>query len=131
MKKYFIILFTIAITSCSNNKVPKYVIPPNDMVIIIVDIHLLDGLMSVREIQTDLVRQDTSDLYNLIFIKYGYERKDFDTSLYYYGKNINEYDRIYEDVLNKLTSMESDIKEEEVQKEGLMKQELKKENDLE
>lgn len=112
MKKYIIITFTVLFVSCSFNKRPEDVISQEDMVNIIVDIHLLDGLMSVRDVQKELVSADTSNYYDLIFEKYGYDRAQFDTSLFYYSKNINTYDDIYNEVVNKLLSIQSDIEEE-------------------
>lgn len=121
MKKYLILVLTVFMVACSFNKTPDYVIPQDDMVDIIVDIHLMDGLMSVRSIQEELTQADTSNYYDLIFEKYGYSRADFDTSVFYYGKNINKYDKIYEEVLNELTSLDADIKEENRLKEDIRK----------
>ena len=103
-------LFLIII-SCKTNKKPDYVIPHDKMVDIIVDIHLADGMLTLNNIRRDLVLKDTINIYNEILKYHGYSRKDFDTSLYYYTKNIADYDKIYEEVLNRLNEKETKLKE--------------------
>ncbi len=113
MKRIFIVLITVFVLSgCQKNKVPEHVIPPDDMVSILVDIHLTDGILSSSQLRRELAQKDTSNIYNILLYNYGYSRKDFDTSLFYYGKNIALYDQIYNDVLNRLSEMETQIKEE-------------------
>jgi len=117
MKNIIIFIAIGLLISCSNKKVPEYVIPHNDMVEIIVDMHLADALFSVTNIRRDLVKQeitrnDTVDYYDEIFYHYGYTRKDFDTSVYYYSEHINEYDDIYQEVLNRLNEMDTQLRQE-------------------
>lgn len=83
------------------------------MVNIIIDMHLTDGLLNIPHIRQKLATNDSSNYYDAIFDKYGYTRHDFDTSVFFYSKHINEYDKIYEDVLNKLNEMETKLKEED------------------
>lgn len=117
-KSYVIVLIICILSACSSEKVPDYVIPKDDMVEIIVDIHLTDGLMTMTRIRQATLKKDSLNLYDEIFIKYGYTREDFDTSIYYYSYNINKYDDIYNDVLNKLSEMEAKEKEENLNKES-------------
>ncbi|MDK2979535.1 MAG: hypothetical protein PWP52_2249 [Bacteroidales bacterium] len=110
-----IIIFIIAVfmlAGCQKNKVPEYVIPPEDMTSILVDIHLTDGMLSSSEIRRDFAKRDSANIYNILLHNYGYNRKDFDTSLFYYSKNLTLYDKIYNDVLNQLNEMETQLKEE-------------------
>ena len=60
----------------------------------------------------DLTKNDSINYYDEIFKNYGYTRADFDTSVYYYSKNINEYDEIYEEVLNRLNEMDTELRKE-------------------
>ena len=116
MKKYFILVITIAFFACTNrSKVPEYVIPQQDMVDIFVDIHLMDGLMTANRIRQKMIKKDSLNYYDIIFEKYGITQNDFDTSLQFYSRNINKYDKIYEQVLNKLTEIEAKLKEESLE----------------
>lgn len=112
MNRYIILLAIFMLSGCDNNKVPDYVIPPDDMVSILVDIHLTDGMMSSHQVRREIAREDSANIYNILLHNYGYSRHDFDTSLYYYGKNMALYDKIYGDVLNQLNEMETYLKEQ-------------------
>ena len=112
MRKILIFLFAFSLVNCSNKKkTPYYVIPYDDMVNVIVEIHITDGLLTSNKIRRKLAKQDTSNIYTSILNNYNYSRKDFDTSLYYYSKNISQYDMIYEEVLDRLSEIESNLKE--------------------
>ena len=68
--------------SCvNNNKVPDNVIPKDDMIDIIYDIHLTDGLFTISNIRRELTRNDSINYYDEIFKNYGYNRADFETSV--------------------------------------------------
>lgn len=113
MRNYIIIFLVIFSFSCiKKDKAPEYVIPQEDMVKIIRDIHLTDGMLTVSNVRRDLSRGDTINYYDIIFENYGYERADFDTSIYYYSKQIDKFDEIYKEVLNQLNEMETMLKEE-------------------
>ena len=120
MKKTAVILLVVILISCdSGNKTPDYVIPHDDMVNIIIDIHLTDGLLTNNKIRRKLAKKDSLNYYNVILNNYGYSRADFDTSVYFYSKNINEYDKIYEEVLNSLGEMETKLKQESAEETKL------------
>ena len=113
MKKAIIISLALFLLSCSNRKkTPDYVISHDDMINIIIDIHLTDGLLTQNKVRRKLAKKDSLNYYDAIFNSYGYTRADFDTSIYFYSKNINEYDKIYEEVLNRLNEMETKLKKE-------------------
>jgi len=113
MKKLLIIILGLVFFSCSNQtKVPEYVIPKDDMIDIILDIHLTDGLFTISKIRKEITSADSLNYYDEVFRNYGYTRADFDTSVYYYSKNINEYDKIYEEVLNRLNEMDTELRKE-------------------
>ncbi|MCK5028042.1 MAG: DUF4296 domain-containing protein [Bacteroidales bacterium] len=111
MKKTLILLIVFSLFSCNKNKQPEYVIPFDDMVDIIVEIHITDGLLASNKVRRSLVKMDTTNYYDALLNNYNYKRHDFDTSLYYYSKNIDQYDLIYDEVLNQLSKIESELKE--------------------
>lgn len=114
MNKFIIVFFSIIAFSCGKKgKVPDYVIPQDDMINIILDIHITDGLLTVKDIRRELTRNDSIDYYKGIFVKHGYSREEFDSSIYFYSKNINTYDKIYAEVLNRLNEMETELIQEE------------------
>lgn len=126
MKKIVFIIVVFFISSCSKEvKIPEYVIPHDKMVIIIADIHILDGLFTVNNVRRKFAK-DSIDYYNAVFTNYGYTRSDFDTSINFYSNNIDEYDKIYEEVLNRLNEMETNIKQESAEEEAKKEEKKKK-----
>ena len=83
---------------------------------IITEIHITDGILTLNKIRRNLAKKDSVNYYNLILDNYGYSREDFDTSIYFYSKNINEYDEIYKEVLNRINEMETNLQEENPKK---------------
>jgi len=117
MKNIIIITLTLLLVACNNEKkTPEYVIPQEDMVDIIIDMHITDGLLTLNKVRRNLAKKDTANYYDQVFESYGYNRADFDTSVYYYSMNINDYDKIYAEVLNKLNEMETELKQENLEK---------------
>lgn len=109
-----IIVFLVFFYSCTSSlNAPDNLIPKEKMVNILVDIHLADGIFTNHKLRQDYVLSDSTNYYDKIFEYYGYSREDFDTSVYYYSHNINEYNKIYIEVLNRLSEMEAKLKEEE------------------
>jgi hypothetical protein len=126
MKKNVFIIIVILICSCSKEiKTPEYVIPHDKMVSIIGDMHIIDGLFTVNTVRRNFIK-DSIDYYNAIFTNYGYTRSDFDTSINFYSNNIDEYDKIYEEVLNRLNEMETIIKKKSAEEEQAKKEAKKK-----
>ncbi|MDA3778704.1 MAG: DUF4296 domain-containing protein [Bacteroidales bacterium] len=125
--KIKILIFFVLLLGCTNsNKVPEYVIPKDDFISIIVDMHLLDGMMNESKIRQDLVANDNMNYYAEIFANYGYTRNDLDTSIYFYSLEINRYDKIYIEVLNRLNKMDTELKIEEENKKKVHSTVLKK-----
>lgn len=113
MRKVVIIIAAISfLTACNFSKTPEYVIPKDKMIDIIVDIHMTDAMMTIAEVRKGIIKEYSNDFYDQILSQYGYSRQDFDTSVYFYSFNINQYDDIYKEVLNVLSEREALIKEE-------------------
>lgn len=129
MKRIGFIIVVIFLFSCNQEaKTPEYVIPSDEMVNIISDIHITDGLLTLNHIRRKLAK-DSINYYDAILNNHGYSRSDFDSSVSFYSRNIDEYDKIYEEVLNRLNKMETNIKQESVVEEA-KKEEEKKERAL-
>lgn len=116
--KYFLSFIAVLLFACSETSTPDYVIPKEKMIDIIVDIHLTDGMFTLQPVRKEFVSKDNTNYYNFILENYGYTRKDFDTSVFYYSENINEYNKIYIEVLNRLNELETEIKQQQAPKDS-------------
>jgi hypothetical protein len=111
----FIIILTITliVSSCERRKSKvdhRNLIPENELVTILTDIYLTDGLLGMPRIVMKYTPLDSTSTYNHIIEKHGYTRELVDKSLkYYFIKNPKKLIKIYDKVLGILSEMESRI----------------------
>lgn len=110
------ILVPLIAGSCSGRKNKldqKNLIPEKELVSILTDIHLADGLLTLPRIQTWFYSIDSISSYYYIIERKGYSKEIMDKTMKYYF--MNEPKRlmeIYDEVLGKLSEMESLIEKE-------------------
>ncbi len=113
--------FTISLVfaSCESRRTRldrKNLIPENELVPILMDIYLTDGILGMPRITMKYPPVDSISTYTNVIGKHGYTKEDLDRTLkYYFIKNPKKLIKIYDRVLSKLSVMES-----LVQKENLM-----------
>ena len=117
MKKtvVFTVSWIIMMGACTDDpgKVrKKETIPEEDLVQIIVDIHLTDNLMGNRSVLSLFHGRDSISNYKNIFDAYGYSIEAFENTIYYYSEKPDDFELIYDRVLNHLSEIEGDIKNE-------------------
>jgi hypothetical protein len=109
----FLILIAVSLlfSSCERrrNKINrKNLIPENELVPILTDIYLTDGLIGMPRIMMKYSPLDSVSTYNHVIEKHGYTREAVDKSIkYYFIKDPKKLIRIYDKVLGILVEMES------------------------
>ncbi len=95
-------------------KKPPDLIPRDSMVDIIVDLQIMEAILT-KEQKTGR-RQVTDNqlyLYNSVMNKYHITRDRFDRSFEYYQSDLEVMDKIYADAITKLTKMKTQVSMEE------------------
>lgn len=102
-----LILFTVLLLSGCGGK-PGYVIGEEDMVSLLVDIHKGEA---VAETNSGTYYNDSMKkvLKQSILIKHGVTQEQLDTSLVWYGYNIEKYAEVYDEVIKRLEAEEKDV----------------------
>jgi hypothetical protein len=100
-------------TSCLEESlgrpVPKRVIPEKDFALILKDLYLTDGLLTVPTIRDEFPEKDSIAAYNDIITNHGYTKDAMDLTLeYYFVKKPKRLIKIYDRILGELT--ETDIR---------------------
>jgi len=111
-----LLVFLLVSNSCRD----KEKIPREEMVSILVDIHLLDGMIQQDRYRQKMEIPDTLNVYKHVLDKHGYSQARFDSTLNYYSKDPRKFERIYQDVMARLNRMETRARE---QKEELRREE--------
>ncbi len=110
LQAFLLILISCSI-ACSGRKNKaehKDIIPEKDLVAILADVHIADGLLSIPRISNLYASTDTLAAYVNVIEKYGYTKEVMDRTMrFYFIKRPKELIRIYDKVLGKLSAMES------------------------
>jgi len=110
--KIISLLVILTLFSCFKEKIPEGILPEEKMVPLLVDLHLTEPIHAQR---FALGLPDSSameDLYLSFLKKHKVNPKQFEKSVYYYGKHPDQYKEIYNKVLDRLSEMEVKIKQE-------------------
>jgi len=114
MSKWAFIFF-IAVLSASCNSLlsskPSDTLTEQQMTDVLVDIHLTEAALKIAD-ETATRLNDTTQLrmrFAQVFIKHDINPDDFNTSLTYYLEHIEEIDKIYVEVINRLTELEATL----------------------
>jgi hypothetical protein len=124
MKFYFVIMgrivlliFTVAVIYSCTGKEEKPdssgIIPEKDFIPILTEIRIADGLLANPKIKNWVVRIDSVSTYYHIIEKHGYSKEAFDKTMqYYFISKPKKLIRINEQILGKLSEMESRLEKE-------------------
>jgi len=86
------------------------VIPENEMVKILIDLYMADGLLNYPPIRSDFSKKDSIENYIDVIQKHGYTKEKVDRSIeYYFIDKPEKYEAIYDRVIEKLSGMEADV----------------------
>ena len=106
MHRILILILIFSLSCCAKSDPTKFkkknTIPKDDFVSILVEMHVMDAMITSPEFYQKYSFQDTVEVYGSIFKKYGYTREEFDYTVSAYTKRPVRYDKIYNDVLMKL-----------------------------
>jgi hypothetical protein len=110
MHKFLTILLTLlVIGGCESSKPGKDLIPPETLVPVLIDIHLVYALQSSAMIR-DLAREvDSIDTYSYIFDKYDVTRVQFDSTVAWYSRHPKLFTDIYDQVVMQLSRMNDSL----------------------
>ena len=112
LKKWaFIVCIAMLSASCNSilNSKPLGTLSEEQMIDVLVDIHLTEATLKIANDSLARV-SDTAELRNRfaqVFRKHDIEPDDFNASLNYYLEHIEEIDKIYTEVINRLTALEA------------------------
>ncbi len=113
MKKVTIILLValFATFSCSDPPVekPENLIEQEQMINILVDVHLAESTFISRRLRDTLVeRSSSADFYYSILQEHNVQDTVFEKSLIFYASQPRSFEKMYRKVMNQLTEIEQE-----------------------
>jgi len=119
MRRYIfltIIIISFLTGACAgrrNKVVHRNTIPEKDLISILSEIHIAEGLITVPEINYLYSERDSISTYKDIILKYGYTKDELDRTMrYLYIKKPRRLVKVYDKVLGTLSEMESRVDKE-------------------
>lgn len=113
MKSAFHVIIVVSafavIFGCSE-KYPEGILTPQQMEEVLVDVHLSEGLMET-ESSVFTRPADKEAAMRSVLHKHGVTGVEFDSSLAWYGRNLETYVKVYDRVINRLYMQNERIKE--------------------
>ncbi len=120
MKKYIGLIVWSGIISCLLSctsdkkevsvKIPDEVLKHGEMVKVLADFHLVESALLHKQHKLGDMQQNSMYFFSFILDKHGITQEEFNTSLKWYIYNINEYEKVYADLVAYYTQMQKDIK---------------------
>ncbi len=87
--------------------VPDWAIPEDKMVNVLLDVHILEGARIGTKVLGDSL--PVKSHYDHLWNKHGITRELYDSSFRFYSRNSERMDKMYEEVLVRLTKMSSNV----------------------
>lgn len=115
MGKYIFIIVAVFFLSCESRtkyKKPKDLIPKDQMIDLLTDLHLVNGISGVKSKDGKKTENYMSALYE----KYHIDSTRFAASNLYYISNISEYEEMFEEVEKRLEGQRILIEDDSIMK---------------
>lgn len=105
MKYTIIILAIIFATSCG--KEAKAPLGEKEFTKLLIDVHLTDAVLGVEGYRNVRGKEEYQKYYNYLFNKHGVSPEVFDSCVVFYSKNLANYEKIYQVVVDSLNRLKS------------------------
>lgn len=109
MKYFFLLSAFMLLVSCGEHQPPRGLIPEKDMEKILTDIHIADAITQMGEIRQKTHYSDSLRYAQQVLGRYGYTLKQFDSTISWYAGYPEEFNKLYEKVINRLSREEGDL----------------------
>ncbi len=114
--RYILLILYLATVLTACNKTNRSgidrsdVVPENDMVAILTDLYIAEGLLNYPPVRSDFSSKDSIENYIDVIVKHGYTKEEVDKSMrYYFIDKPQVYKNIYDKVIENLSGIEADV----------------------
>jgi hypothetical protein len=108
VKKFFLTITFLFLSSCINNETPKDILAKDKMISLLIDIHLAEAKSSFSTLQgNDSIYSYFRILKDSIMIKHKTDTVEFNKSFNYYVSNPVKMEEIYAAVVDSLSLRET------------------------
>ena len=105
----FLFLFLYSCTQPEQKFQKSELVPAKDLVQVLYDLHMADGLLSLSEVRDDYIDMDSLGQYLSILTSHGYSIEQFNNTIEYYSSDPEALSKIYEKVIIQLNELEVEV----------------------
>ncbi|QDH79464.1 DUF4296 domain-containing protein [Echinicola soli] len=105
-KAIFFFVFVVGVISCDDDKAPKYLLSEDEMVGIMVDIHMAEGMASSLPVSYDSSKKLYPLFESRVFEKHQVVDTTYTKSLEYYLRDTEKMKELYSRVIDSLNVKE-------------------------
>jgi len=115
----FMIIGFLLFTSCytkhgeSTIAAPKSLIDKDKIVLIIADVEIAEAALRQKQNTGHEIAEAKEAYFHTIFTSYEVTREQFDSSMIYYRQDLETMNGIYEEVISRLSVIESEVQHEQ------------------
>ncbi|MCL3780015.1 DUF4296 domain-containing protein [Prolixibacteraceae bacterium JC049] len=103
--RFSILIFIIALfIGCNKSeKNEQFIMKPKKMIDVLYDVHLAEGIATHRDFRgaADMKKYTTDEMFKSVLKKHDITIEMFQKSLYHYGRKTKEFDKMYQQVLDR------------------------------
>jgi|GEM_PF-534785 len=111
MRITFVLFFTLTFIGCSSLKRENEILPKDDFINILVDLHMLDAYTTDYSTKKMTGVIDSLTVYTSLFEKYNTNKKVFDSTLSWYTLHPKKLSEVYDEVFGKINRINQDLKD--------------------
>jgi len=110
---FFLLLILFACQNKETTTIEQAIIPEDVMIDMIVDFSLLDVSVEKDRLKSNKeIYKKKLSYYKVVFDKFNYTEEDFIQSYQIYSEDLVEFDKMYDQVLEKLSIIEAELNQE-------------------
>ena len=98
----------VVLQSCTHEEGGRPEIGRDQLVDVLFDIHLVDGYLSYSGARIDRDRAKIEGAYGYVLRKHNVTARQFGNTMKYYSYHIDDYEKLYNKVIEKLTRFETE-----------------------
>ena len=105
---WLFVVLAFALQSCSREEGSRPEINKDELVDLLFDIHIADGYLAYTGSRVDRNHDRIEGAYNYVLNKHNITPKQFSNTMKYYSRHTDEYETLYNKVIEKLTKYETE-----------------------
>ena len=105
---WLFVILAFALQSCSHKDGARPEIKKDKLVDVLVDIHIVDGYLAYTGSRIERDRDRIEGAYGFVLQKYDITPRQFHNTMIYYSRHMEDYEQLYNKVIEKLTLIEAD-----------------------